>query len=150
MNSLNNLLRPDFEQLRQEVIAAYQTQGQAATGNWADSVQIIELPNGFSLVADDYINGRGPGKPPPSSAIEQWIINKGIAARMGKDISIGSLAFLIARKIARTGWHPKPGTQNPIEAVVTPQRIQQLLDKAADYYTSDFCSTIINLLKPAP
>lgn len=148
MNSVNELLRPDFEQLRQEVIAAYNNSGQAATGNWADSVQIIELPNGFSLTADDYINGRGPGKPPPSSAIEQWLINKGIAARISKDISIGSLAFLIARKIARNGWQPKPGTVNPVEAVVTPQRIQQLLDKAAGYYTNDFCSTIINYLKP--
>lgn len=45
------------------------------------------------------MNGRRPGGFPPLESIIQWIQDKGITP----DIPIRSLAFLIARKIAKTG-----------------------------------------------
>lgn len=145
--NVQQAFKAEFEQLRQEVIAYYHSSGRAASGRWASTVQVQELPNGFTLVADDYINGRGPGKPPPSAAIEQWIAQKGIAARLGKEISVSSLAFLIARKIARMGWQPKEGQDNLIAQVVTPERIQQLMDKVAPVYLDNLAQQFFDSLK---
>lgn len=62
----------------------------------------------LKLVAPDYVyyieNGRRPGKQPPRSAIVEWLEVKNIQPQ---DISLESLAFLIARKIGRDGIEPK-------------------------------------------
>lgn len=136
------LLRAEFEKLRQEVIARYEQSGMKASGNWAKSVQVQELPNGFTIVADDYLNGRSPGKAPPSEVIEKWITQKGIAARIKGEISVSSLAYLIARKIAQKGWHPKKENENIVEQVATPQRIQQIMDAVAPVYAENFARDI--------
>jgi hypothetical protein len=148
MSNVTELLAAEFELLKAEVIAKYETSGRASSGNWADSVVIQKLPNGFNLVADGYINGRGPGKPPPSEAIEAWIRQKGIATKIEKGMSIQTLAYLIARKIGREGWKPKPENQKLIDDLVTPQRIQQILDKVGAVHITDFTTQIINLFKP--
>ncbi|KGO91739.1 hypothetical protein [Flavobacterium subsaxonicum] len=146
MSSPAQLLQAEFEALKADIIAAYEASGMATGGNWGKSVQIQQLPNGLSLVADGYINGRKPGKAPPSAAIEAWLVKKGIAARLKEQISVSSLAFLIARKIAKKGWQPKPGTVNPIDAVATPQRIQKILDKVGQAHLQNFTTQIINYL----
>lgn len=45
------------------------------------------------------VHGRKPGKQPPIDSILEWLEKKGITA----DISLRSLAFLVARKIGRVG-----------------------------------------------
>lgn len=149
MNSLTHrlLLADEFELLKQEIIAAYKASDMQSSGDWANSVKAEPTLHGHSITAADYINGRDPGKPPPSQAIEEWLIKKGIAARLEKGITISSLAFLIARKIARLGWTPKHTSQNIVEQVVTPQRIQQILDKVGNSYLTDFTIQITNYLK---
>jgi hypothetical protein len=122
---------------------------QTSSGNWADTVKVEATPNGYSITAADYINGRGPGKPPPSKAIEEWLQQKGIAARLEKNMTISSLAFLIARKIGREGWKPKAGTVDIVDIVVTPERIQQMLNNVGAVYLDNFTNTIINYLKQA-
>jgi hypothetical protein len=149
MSNATELLAAEFELLRADIISAYQASGQAVSGNWADTVKVEATPNGYSITAADYINGRGPGKPPPSKAIEEWLQQKGIAARLEKNMTISSLAFLIARKIGREGWKPKAGTVNIVDSVVTPERIQQMLDNVGAVYLDNFTNTIINYLKQA-
>jgi hypothetical protein len=144
-NTPQQLLAAEFELLRAEVIAAYQGSMEAG-GNWAESVTIQPAPAGYSITAADYINGRSPGKPPPSEAIEAWINQKGIASRLEKNMTVSSLAFLIARKIAREGWQPKPGNGNSIDGVVTPQRIQHILDKVGESYLANLTTQITNYL----
>ena len=145
--NVQEIFRAEMEQLRQEVIAQYRSSGRAASGRWAETVQVQQLPNGFTLVADSYINGRGPGKAPPSAVIQQWITQKGIAARLGKEISVSSLAFLIARKIARMGWHPPAGQEDFIAQVVTPARIQKIIDKVAPVYLDTLAQQFFDSLK---
>jgi len=147
--NIKETLRAEFEKLRDEILAKYEASGMAASGNWGESVQVQELPNGFTIVADSYINGRGPGKAPPSAAIEKWIAQKGIASRLNGEISVSSLAFLIARKIAREGWKPKKGFENLVESTATPQRIQQILDAVAPLYVQNFTNEISAYLNTA-
>jgi hypothetical protein len=145
--NVRQAFKAEFEKLRQEIIARYEQSGMKAGGSWANTVQVQELPNGFTIVADSYINGRGPGKAPPSEAIEQWIKRKGISARIKGDISTGSLAYLIARKIARQGWKPKKGNEDIAGQVATPQRIQQIMDAVAPVYAENFARDISALLE---
>lgn len=150
MNSeAQQILRAEFELLKQEIIAKYESSGMAASGNWGRGVQLQQLPHGFSIVADGYINGRPPGRQPPSEAILQWIKQKGIAARLGSQISLGSLAYLIARKIAKNGWKPAEGYEDIVGSVATPQRIQQIIDKAGQPYIAGFTTEILQYLTPA-
>jgi len=148
-NNITETRRAEFESLRQEVVARYESSGVKASGKWAESIRIEELPNGFTLVADNYINGRGPGKAPPSEAIEKWIVQKGIASRLSDEISVSSLAYLIARKIAREGWQPKTGTENLLQQVVTPQRIQQIIDKVTPLYVNNLTQDLMSFLNTA-
>jgi len=149
MSNANQALAAEFELLKADIIAVYEASGQAVSGNWAATVKVETTPNGYSITAADYINGRGPGKPPPSEAIEQWIKQKGIATRLQKNMTISSLAFLIARKIGREGWQPKAGTLNIIDSVVTPERIQRMLDNVGQAYLTNFTDDIIIYLKQA-
>ena len=146
MSDASQLLAAEFELLRADIITAYEASGQQVSGNWADTVKVEATPHGYSITAANYINGRAPGTPPPSEAIEAWIIKKGIAARLQNNMTVSSLAFLIARKIARYGWRPKQGSDTIIDGVVTPQRIQQILDKVGESYLTDFSTQIINYL----
>lgn len=74
-----------------------------ASGRSAESLRDDVTPNFGRLYGVAYFEfqrrGRRPGGFPPIDAILQWIKDKGIQA----DIPDKSLAFLIARKIAKKG-----------------------------------------------
>lgn len=150
MNSVNEVLAAEFEALKADIIAAYNESDVKASGNWAATVEVQATDTNAKLLGAGYINGRGPGKPPPSQAIEQWLKDKGIANSIGKNRTVSSLAVLIARKIGRQGWKPKNGGSAVlVERVVTPQRIQQIIDKAGDILLADFTRQILDYLKPS-
>jgi hypothetical protein len=81
-----------------------QGKGIRASGRSAASLKEVTEPTGGRLFGKAYFHfqkvGRRPGKFPPINAILTWIEEKGITPA---DISKKSLAFLIARKIARLG-----------------------------------------------
>jgi hypothetical protein len=78
--------------------------GIIASGKSAGSLSASSSPTGGDISGASYIYfqiyGRGPGGFPPLQSILEWIESKGIEP---VDISKKSLAFLIARKIARLG-----------------------------------------------
>lgn len=80
-----------------------QAKGLYASGRSARSLKEVTDPDGGRLFGKGYFHfqkvGRRPGRFPPIDAILNWIHDKGIHA----DIPENSLAFLIARKIARSG-----------------------------------------------
>ena len=79
--------------------------GIYASGETANSTGIEAKENSGQLYGADYFTqqkqGRAPGKFPPIEAIIEWIKVKGIQKK--DNISDRSLAFLIARKIAKSG-----------------------------------------------
>lgn len=146
MTDAGAILTEEFEALKNEISTAYEQSGMMASGNWGESLEVVALPNGITIMADGYADGRPPGKQPPSAAIEQWLVQKGIAARTQKDIATSSLAFLIARKIARQGWKPKVSGSDIIESVATPQRIQQIIDRVGEAHLAAFTESFLNPL----
>jgi hypothetical protein len=75
-----------------------------ASGEAVTSLYERRTQNGFDILGAEhwkYVNeGRNSGKRPPKDTIIKWIKDKGITP---KDISVESLAFLIARKIGDEG-----------------------------------------------
>ena len=143
------ILSDEFEQLIQDLITRHDELGMRSSGDFADSLENVQNRLSISMYGNHYVeqlvNGREPGTFPPVAAIEKWIEEKGIAAI---DISVSSLAFLIARKISREGTeYFKQGGTDLIDSVITPERIQTIIDKVSTFYVSDFVLNVTNELK---
>jgi hypothetical protein len=93
-----------------------ESKGMRTTGQAQASLRVQVVQEGNVLVGriwgEQYIGaleyGRKPGKMPPVSMLEEWVINKGLAS--GDDAR--SMAWAIAIKIAREGtsWLQKAPT----------------------------------------
>lgn len=134
------LLAVEFESVKKDLIAKHNELKMKASGKWEKSLNVVIGGNDNLMTARIYgenyteqlVYGRAPGKFPPIKAIEQWIIDKGIAT-IGKQISVSSLAFLIARKIAKEGTkYFKDGGTDLVSSVFTPERIQSIIDKVKE------------------
>jgi hypothetical protein len=72
-------------------------------------------------------NGRRKGaKQPPSSAIKEWIMQKGITKPA--KYSLDSFAFVIARGISRNGIKPRPFIQTSIDNTMKNRGYDLILD----------------------
>lgn len=146
----SEILSKEFESLKSDLIKAYDAKGMRASGKFADSLEVKVNGLTAQLWGEDYAQqletGRRAGRFPPINAIEQWIRDKGIANRIQGNISISSLAFLIARKIAREGWKREEyGGVELISGVITDARIQKIIDEVGDAQALIYTTQIINL-----
>jgi len=64
--NIKETLRAEFEKLREEIVANYEASGMSASGNWGESVQVQELPNGFTIVADVTLTDADPARHRPA------------------------------------------------------------------------------------
>ena len=148
------ILKDEFDLLAKELIQKYDEKGMRASGKWADELEVVSSPLSVVLLGLDYSqqleagrranNGSSGTKWENSLAdIEQWIQDKGIKPIEDK-MKISTLAFLIARKIAREGWNRQGyGGVELISEVVTDERIQSILDKLSDAYLIEVSTDII-------
>lgn len=149
---MSKVLSIEFDRLKDDLIKAYDEKGMRASGNFAESLEVISIsPYRIKLIGEQYAEqlefGRKSGRFPPINAIEQWIKDKGIASRISNEISVSSLAFLIARKIAREGWKREGfGGVQLISDVITEDRIQKIIDEVGAEQALIFKSDIIDLL----
>lgn len=152
MGTTDQILLEEFTALKSELIQKYDELGMRASGQWADALEVEAKNDTATIYGLEYSqqleSGRLPGKFPPSQAIEQWIIDKGISSRLEKKISISSLAFLIARKIAREGWkREQHGGVELISQVITEERIQKIIDRISEKKIIEFSNEIIGFIK---
>ena len=147
--SSEEVLQQEFDLLKVDLIKAYDAKGMRSSGKWADALEVESSPLSGVITGLSYSQqletGRKAGRFPPISSIEDWIRDKGITPI---DISISSLAFLIARKIAREGWKREDyGGVELISEVVTDKRIQDIINKVGDVYAVEISTDIIKLIK---
>lgn len=147
-------LSEQFELLKKDLIEAYDLKGMRASGDFANSLEVVMLDNGkkAQLWGNSYAQqletGRQAGKFPPISMIEKWIDDKNISARLNGEITKSQLAFLIARKIAREGWKREGfGGVELISEVVTDERIQKIIDEVGIEQAFIYQTKIISLIK---
>lgn len=119
-NILNACGETAVKQLRETI------RSKSANGALADSIGYEVKEGILQITAAEHLPfvlfGRGPGKPPPRKAIEQWIDAKGIVS----EISRQSLAYLIQRKIAQEGTEGVLRGGNMATAVLTPALLSQI------------------------
>lgn len=129
MDSANNdeIIREEMEALKADIIAQYEAGGKKTSGEFQQGLQIKYSPNQASLEGYVYLAGRKAGKMPPVSAIERWIVQKGISP-IEKELKVSSLAYLIARKIAKEGTN-KENHQYIYDEIITPERIETILER---------------------
>lgn len=148
----SQVLSKQFELLKDDLIKAYDAKGMRASGKFAESLEVKVQGLTAQLWGEDYAQqletGRKSGRFPPISAIEQWIKDKGIANKIQGQISISSLAFLIARKIAKEGWKRQEyGGVELISSVVTDERIQKIIDEVGAEQAMIYTTEIITMVK---
>ena len=148
-----SILSKRFEELKTDLIKAYDEKGMRASGRWADALEVVQdNPFNVKLLGLEYSkqleSGRSPGGFPPLQEIEQWIRDKNIFATVQGNITISSLAFLIARKIAREGWKREGyGGVDLLSDVITPQRIQDIINEVGEAQTVAYTTEITNLIR---
>ena len=149
------ILTIEFEAIKKELITKHNQLKMKASGKWQSSLNIVISGTDDLMIAKLYgqnyteqlVFGRKPGAFPPIKAIEQWIKDKGIAG-IGKQIKVSSLAFLIARKIANEGTkYFKQGGTDLVKSVITPQKIQSIIDKVREINVSYITNGLIEQLK---
>jgi len=125
----------EIEQLKLDLIKKYNDLGMKASGEWEKQLEYfvkytakIVLVEYFGLDYTEYLTkGRKNGGFPPINVIRKWIDDKGITPK--DNISKDSLAFLIARKIAREGTNYfKQGGTDLIDGVITQERINTIAE----------------------
>lgn len=150
-----SVLSKQFNLLKTDLIEAYDKKGMRASGRFADSleVQTFETATGYKaiLYGENYSQqletGRNSGKYPPMEMIKKWIMDKGVFTQALQTISISSLAFLIARKIAREGWKRQGyGGVNLISEVVTDERIQMIIDEVGAVEAMRYTTEILGII----
>lgn len=125
--------------------------GTNASHNLYDSMEkIVEIGEDYykvSISLADYWkwveNGRGPGKYPPPSVIENWIEIKPVtpSAVDGKVPSVKQLTFLISRKIANEGTEAQPFLGPAVEEVLS--RYETLIDQAINDDVYEFINEAV-------
>ena len=144
------VLKQEFNLLRIELVSKYDELGMRASGKWEDNLKVnvsglIGILTGLKY-SDQLEVGRGKttggGDGSVLKAIEKWIDDKGIKPLDDK-ISISSLAYLIARKIHQEGYDRKEhGGLELISSVITPERIQKIIDRVTEFNVSSFVSEV--------
>ena len=121
-----------------------------ATGTLQNFQTRIDIDSNHFIVVfelEDYWKyveyGRGPGKQPPVSSIEQWIKVKPIIpdSRNGKIPTTTQLAYLISRKIGREGTKGQYPLKRTLESIETESLInaikQEIIRQIRIYITQD-------------
>lgn len=148
--SNEQILKEEFEKLRFDMIRKHEDLGMKASGRWIEGTQTIVRNTTASLVGEHYteylVDGRPPStKTPPVEAIKQWIDDKGIQPERG---TISSLAWAIAKKIQREGTeYYKEGGTDLVSAIITPERIQRIVDRVTEFNIEGFYSDLKEVFK---
>lgn len=136
MINSQQVLQDELELLKKEIIERYNASGKRTSGEFEQGLEITSNDTSASLFGYVYLAGRIAGKQPPIQAIQDWLEQKGIKP-IEEKMKISSLAFLIARKIAREGTTP----ENHLyiyDEIITPERIDKIFQKISQLNVNEF------------
>ncbi len=149
MASQREVLKQFLESVKADLISEQADRGITASGESAASLTVSLIGrNGVVLTGADYflyqVRGRGPGRFPPFEAIKQWIKDKQLRFT---NITEDSLAFLIARKIARQGTDIFTGKSAPLPLDAILKQNQEEFDAMfGDLFATEIADEIVKLM----
>ena len=139
------IIKEEFEAIKADIIALFNAGGKRTSGEFENGLEVVYNTNSTTLSGYLYLAGRIAGKQPPIEANEKWLVQKGIKPIDDK-MKISSLAFLIARKIAREGTN-KENHQYVYDEVITPERIQMILDRLNKINVTSFVNEVTVMIE---
>lgn len=143
MYSTDEVIKEEMESLVADIKAVYEASGKRTTGEFENGLELELSPNKAILYGYTYLAGRAAGKMPPVENILNWVRAKGITPETGTQTG---LAWAIAKKIAQEGTNRE--TQLHIyEQVITPERIQSIIDRVSEINITAFVNEITTELK---
>lgn len=123
----DEIIREEIESILQDIKKEYESSGKRTTGEFLEGLEAVYLPNQGTIKGFVYLSGRKAGKMPPVQNILKWINAKGIRP-IEENVSASSLAWAIAKKIAKEGTKPE-NHLNIYERVITPKRINDIIER---------------------
>ena len=141
----NEILKQEIELILSEIKEVYNNSDKKVTGEFENGLSGEYEPNKATIKGYLYLGGRNGGIIPPVQEIENWIINKGIQP-LDELMTLNSLAWAIAKKISKEGTNPI-NHLNIYQEVITPQRIDTIINKLSVFNAGLFISEITNELK---
>ena len=139
-NNSDEVLQEEIEAIKADIIAVYNASGKRTSGEFESGLETSYSPNKATLSGYVYLAGRAAGKMPPIQAIEKWLIAKGITPIETK-MKISSLAYLIARNIAKEGTKKENHLQI-YDEVITPERIDSILERLNQVNVTAFANEV--------
>lgn len=132
----NTIIKSEIEAILADVIALYNSSGKRTSGRFEDGLKATYGDNKATIEGYTYLAGRRAGKMPPVASIKEWIIKKGIKP-VEESVTINSLAWAIAKTIAKTGTK-KVNHLKIYEQVITPERINLIINKVSEFNVNLF------------
>lgn len=136
----NSIIKDEIEALLDDIRRVYNNSGKRASGEFEKSLKATYSDNKAIIEGSPFLAGRRAGMLPPVQAIKKWIEDKGIKP-IKDNISTTSLAWAIAKKIAKTGTN-KENHLKIYEQVITPQRIDKIIQKISAFNVNLFVDEI--------
>lgn len=148
--SNEEIIKEELDSIFKDAEKLYLSSGKKVTGNWSKGKEILSSENYGELKSYAYLAGRGLTKKAGTgstlySRILEWIKNRGIQP-IESSMKVTTLAFLITRKIHQSGTDSSRHLE-VFDKVITPARIQMILDRVSSFNVSLFTDEIIFELK---
>lgn len=136
----DDIIKEEIESIISDIKNLYNQSGKRTSGEFEEGLEAIYEPNKATIKGYTYLAGRGAGKMPPIDKIKKWIDQKGIQS-INKNITTTSLAWAIAKKIAKKGTNKKYHLK-VYEEVITPERIDEVIKKVSEFNVNKFIDDI--------
>lgn len=133
--------------LIKDIKEVYTSTEKIASGEFGEGLELRDEDNGVSLWGYTYLAGRRAGKMPPVKNILNWVQVKGAAIFGIKTAAqASSLAWAIAIKIKKEGTN-KEYHLKVYDQVITPERIQMIIDEVTKFNVNEFVHSVTAELK---
>ena len=133
----DEIIQQELELLRRDIILAYEASGKKVSGEFEQELEVRDN----ALYGVGYLAGRKAGKRPIISRILNWVQARGLQPFISGQTQT-QLAFAIANSIAARGTKPE-NHYKIYEDVITPERIQQIIDKVSSININAFIDTVV-------
>lgn len=126
----DEIIREEIEDILREIREVYENSGKKVSGEFEKNLEAVYEPNKGTIRGVVYMAGRKAGKMPPVQSILEWVKARGIKP-IESNMTVTSLAWAIAKQISKEGTRPE-NHLTIYEQVITPQRINKIIDRVAE------------------
>jgi hypothetical protein len=145
MFNFDQIVEEEFNKLIDDITAAYEQSGKKVSGEFETGLKVTSIGSSWILEGFGYLAGRIAGLAPPIADILRWVQARGLRPIIESQTQ-SQLAYAIATKIGQEGTNSQYHLKI-YEQVVTPMRIQEILDRVVQLNVTAFVDAVSVELK---